>query len=211
MTGRTALRGALEQMPVIGIIRGCPSEHVVAAATAAFDAGILALEVTLDSPSPFDAIRAASAALPDALIGAGTVRTPDEVDRVAAAGAAFIVAPIVSVPVIEAAVAAGIPVLPGAASPTEIWTAVEAGAFAVKVFPARELGGPAYLKAIAAPLGHPALVPTGGVGIDDAAAYLSAGALAVGIGGSVFPSAAMAAGDAGRVGSLATELVRSLG
>lgn len=211
MTGRTALRGALEQMPVIGIIRGCPSDHVVAVAIAAFDAGIRVMEVTLDSPEPLEGIRAVSAALPDAVIGAGTVRTPDDVEQAAAAGAAFIVAPVVSIPVIETAVAAGIPVVPGAASPTEIWTAVEAGAFAVKVFPARELGGPAYLAAISAPLGRLALVPTGGVGIEDAAAYLAAGAFAVGIGGSVFPSAALVAGDAGRVGSLATELVRSLG
>ncbi len=211
MTDSTTLRSALDRTPVIGIIRGCPSEFVVDVGRAAFDGGIQALEVTLDSPDPLEAVRALSAALPDAVIGAGTVRTVEDVDRVAAAGAGFIVSPIVSVPMVEAAAVHGLPVLSGAATPTEIWLAINAGAFAVKVFPARELGGPRYLGAISGPLGHPALVPTGGVGIDDAAAYLAVGARAVGVGGSVFPSAALAVGDVGRVGSLATELVRALG
>lgn len=210
MTGSTTLRSALERTPVIGIMRGCPSRHVLAVGGAAAAAGIPALEVTLDSPDPLASIRFLVAGLPDAVIGAGTVRTVPDLDAAIAAGAAFIVAPIVSLQVIEAAVARDVPILPGAATPTEISAAFDAGAFAVKVFPARELGGARYLSAVSGPLGNPPLVPTGGVGVDDAAGYLAVGALAVGVGGSVFPTAALAAGDAGRVGSLATELVRSL-
>lgn len=144
------------------------------------------------------------------LIGAGTVRTTGDVQLAAAAGASFIVSPMLSVSVVKAAADHDLICLPGASTPTEIWAALEAGADAVKVFPARELGGPAFLRAIGGPLGRPPLVPTGGVATGDAAAYLTAGALAVGVGGSVFPSDALASGDTLQVGSLAAELVRSL-
>lgn len=210
MTDGDRLRSALTRTAAIGIIRGCPREFVVDVGAAAFEAGIGALEITLDSPDPIGGIQDLVDALPDAAIGAGTVRTVAEMEASIAGGASFIVSPILSSSMIEAASSHGVPVLPGAATPTEIWAAVEAGAFAVKVFPARELGGPGYLSAVLGPLGQPALVPTGGVGIDDAASYLAVGAFAVGVGGSVFPASALAEGDSARVGSLAVELVRSL-
>jgi len=210
MTDADMLQDALSRTPVVGIIRGCPSAHVVSIGAAAADAGILTLEITLDSPDPIDSIRELAAALPHAVVGAGTVRTVNDVERVVAAGARFVVSPISSVLMIEAAAAHGVPVLPGAATPTEIWAALEAGAFAVKVFPARELGGPGYLGAIRGPLGSPPLIPTGGVGVANASDYMGAGALAVGVGGSVFSREALASADTAWVGSAAIELVRSL-
>jgi 2-dehydro-3-deoxyphosphogluconate aldolase/(4S)-4-hydroxy-2-oxoglutarate aldolase len=201
---------ALQEVPVIGIMRGCPVEHAAAIGSAAFAGGIRVIEITLDSPQPEVALRNLIEACPALVVGAGTVRTPADVEFAVGAGASFIVTPVFSPAVVAAARSLGVPILPGASTPSEIWAALEAGAFAVKVFPARELGGPAYLKAIREPLGHPPLVPTGGVAIGDGPAYLLAGALALGVGGSVFPLSSLVDGDAGHVGSLAAEMVRSV-
>lgn len=201
---------ALDQLPAVGIMRGCPAGHAAAMAAAARDAGFTVIEVTLDSPSPAEVIAELAAHFPDLVVGAGTVRTEASVGLAADAGAGFVVSPILSRPVLEACSSRGLPCLPGAATPTEIWTALEWGAAGVKVFPAAELGGPAFIRAVRAPLGSPPLIPTGGVDAGNAAAYLEAGARAVGVGGSVFSVAAMAAGDTARVGSLAAALVEAV-
>ncbi len=173
---------------VIGIIRGCPTSSIVAVAGAAVSAGLEAVEVTLDSPSAATSIRALRNAFDGVAVGAGTVRTVAGVNAAADAGAVFIVSPFVDRDVITAALERGLAVLPGAATPTEVWGAAAAGATAVKVFPAASLGGPDYIAALRAPLGDIALVPTGGVGVDDAADYLAAGAAAVGVGSALFPA-----------------------
>jgi 2-dehydro-3-deoxyphosphogluconate aldolase/(4S)-4-hydroxy-2-oxoglutarate aldolase len=208
--GPGSLFEALDRLPAVGILRGSPVAHLGAIAAAAVAAGFTVLEVTLDSPGPLEGIGLLQKAHPDVVVGAGTVRTEAEAEEAIAAGARFIVTPMLDPEVVTTCVTAGIPVVPGAATPTEIWRALDLGASAVKVFPARELGGPAYLRAVLGPLGRPPLVPTGGVGTDNAAALLEAGALAVGVGGSVFPADALRDGDAGRVGSLASALVRSI-
>lgn len=201
---------ALDRLPAIGILRGCLPATVTQVATAAVDAGFAALEVTLDSPDPLASITRLTETLPEVVIGAGTVRRADDADRAIEAGAAFVVTPMLSHEVVAVCRRRGVPSIPGAATPTEIWAAVNLGAAAVKVFPARQLGGPAYLSAVLGPLGNPPLVPTGGVGPDNAAALLDAGARAVGVGGSVFPYEALRDGDAARVGSLASAFVRSI-
>jgi 2-dehydro-3-deoxyphosphogluconate aldolase/(4S)-4-hydroxy-2-oxoglutarate aldolase len=210
MASHTDLLAALDRSPAIGVMRGCPLENAVAVATAAARAGFRAVEVTMDSAEPGPSIRSIIAALPEVVVGAGTVRSPEEAEAAVAAGAAFLVTPVLALPVVAAAGSLGVPVIPGAATPTEIRTALDAGAAAAKVFPARELGGPAYLRAIAAPLGHPPVIPTGGIEAADGGAYLEAGALAVGFGGSVFPAHAMAAGDTDLIGSLAAAAVAGL-
>lgn len=204
------LLAALEHTPVIGVMRGCPFEHSSVIGAAAADAGFAVLEITMDSPRASEAIAALAAALPAVTVGAGTVRSPAEVEEVAAAGARFVVSPVLSLPVLEAGRRLGVPVVPGAATPSEIWSALAAGAAAVKVFPARELGGPDYLQAIQAPLGDPPLIPTGGVDASNLRAYLDAGALAVGLGGSVFPTRSLTAGDATAVHALAAEAIRAI-
>jgi 2-dehydro-3-deoxyphosphogluconate aldolase/(4S)-4-hydroxy-2-oxoglutarate aldolase len=207
---RHPLFGALAETPVIGIIRGCPIAYLDGVAGAAVGAGISVLEVTMDSPDPLRAIAGLAERQPEAVIGAGTVHTTEELGSAVDAGARFIVTPFLSDDVMAAAGARQIPIVPGAATPTEIQRAIDLGAAAVKVFPARELGGPDYVKAIRGPLLDPLLVPTGGVGVDNARAFLEAGAFAVGVGGSVFPSAALASGDSGRVRSLASALVEAI-
>lgn len=143
--------------------------------------GIGLLEVTLDTPGALPAIERAGAG---AAVGAGTVRTPDEVRAAADAGAAFVVSPGLFEPVVEAARDRGIDVVPGALTPTEVARAAELGAAAVKLFPA-SLGGPRYVRSLRGPFPDIPLVPTGGIGVDDVAAYLEAGADVVGLGGEL--------------------------
>ena len=201
---------SLAEVRVIGILRGCPPEHVVFVAGAATDAGLAVLEVTLDSPGALQSIELLGKTFPGLVIGAGTVRTVEEVAEAVRAGASFIVSPVVDEQVISACDQYSIPVLPGAATPTEVSRALRAGAGAVKLFPAAQLGGPGYVAAIRGPLGNPRLVPTGGVSIENGRAFLDAGAAALGVGGSVFAPDALARGDAGEVRSRATAFVRSI-
>lgn len=143
-----------------------------------------------------DALREYAADAPPGLaLGAGTVTTPAEALAAVEAGATYLITPTTSTEVIAEAVRLGVPVLPGAYTPTEILTAWRAGATMVKLFPAAT-GGPGYLRAVRAPLPHVPLVPTGGIGVTDAPAYLAAGAAALGIGGPLV-------GDACEGGSLA--------
>lgn len=190
------LSAALSRLPVVGIIRGCPPDHLVGIATAAAGEGLVALEVTLDSPDPLRGIETLASSLPDIVVGAGTVHTAEEAGAAIEAGASFIVSPTVSGTTVDVCVAAGIPSLPGAATPTEISAALKRGAYAAKVFPAKQLGGPDFIKAVLAPLHHPRLVPTGGIDAGNAGKYLSAGAHAVGVGGSIFSRESLLAGDA---------------
>jgi 2-dehydro-3-deoxyphosphogluconate aldolase / (4S)-4-hydroxy-2-oxoglutarate aldolase len=186
-------------VPIIGILRKCPPGYTTRIVAAVAEAGIDHIEVTLDSAEPFEQI-SALAATEGLVVGVGSVTQADQVDRAVGAGAQFVISPVVASEVIAACTRLGVPCVPGAATPTEILTALTLGATAVKVFPIAQLGGPAYLRAIASPLGGPPLVPTGGVSPDNAGAYLAAGAVALGVGGSLFSAAALADGD--------TEVVR---
>ena len=176
----------LAGVPIVGIIRGYQPEAAIEAARIAVDAGLAVIEVTLDSPGAVDAISTMSSEL-GVDVGAGTVSSASQVHSVVDAGARFVVTPAFSEEVVGACVDLGIPVVPGVATPTEIVTALAAGAPAVKIFPARELGGPDYLKAIVKPLGSPPMIPTGGVVPSDARRYLENGAVAVGAGSALFP------------------------
>jgi 2-dehydro-3-deoxyphosphogluconate aldolase / (4S)-4-hydroxy-2-oxoglutarate aldolase len=210
VTGLGSSLSQLAALPVIGILRRCPPDGVEAIAGAAIDAGFQALEVTFDSAEPARQIRTIRAAFPEVAVGAGTVLERDDLGEAAGAGAAFVVTPVVDEELIAACAALGLPSLPGAATATEVWRAHRAGATAVKVFPAEQLGGPAYLRALRAPLGGVELVPTGGVDAANARNYLEAGAVALGVGSSVFDPAAMRDGDATAVGRAAAAFVEVL-
>jgi 2-dehydro-3-deoxyphosphogluconate aldolase/(4S)-4-hydroxy-2-oxoglutarate aldolase len=111
------------------------------------------------------------------------------------AGAQFLFTPHVNTALIKAAVAADVPIVPGALSPTEIVTAWDAGASCVKVFPIEAVGGTSYIKSLQGPLGHIPLIPTGGVRLENAMSFIAAGAIAVGLSGDLFPKPLIAAGD----------------
>lgn len=173
--------------PLIAILRGITPAEAVPVAEALIAAGIEAIEVPLNSPRPLDSIAALVASCGGrALIGAGTVLTPDEAAAVAATGARLIVAPDSNPAVIAAARAAGCTALPGVFTATEAFAAIRAGASGLKLFPAAQLG-PAGLKALKAVL--PAAVPVfavGGVGPADFAAWRAAGAAGFGLGTALY-------------------------
>lgn len=150
--------------------------------------GVQALEFTLTSEGALDAVEAAVGVAGDrAAVGAGTVLYEEQVTAVADAGAQFVVSPHVSPAVIAASHARGLLALPGAFTATEVQLAVDSGARMVKLFPAQPAGIP-YLKALRGPLDQVAFVPTGGIGIDEIARFLSAGAVAVALGSSLVQS-----------------------
>lgn len=182
MTGpAVALAEAFDRTPIVAIIRCRARVELTDVLRVLVTAGIGCVEVTVPTPGSLESIEAAAQDHPGLLIGAGTVLTVDDVDRCARAGARFLVTPVVDTQVIRRAVAAGLPIVPGALTPTEIVTAYAAGAAAVKVFPAARLG-PDYLRDLSGPLPQLPLVPAGGIGLDDVAPYLHAGAAAVGLG-----------------------------
>jgi len=171
----------LIELCAVAVIRAEEPEIAMRAAHALVQGGVKALEITMTVPGAIDVIREMTAAETDAVIGAGTVLTSDEVERCADAGARFIVSPVCIEEVVRAARALDLVVMPGAFTPTEAFTAWQWGADFVKVFPAARLG-PRYLGDLLAPLPNIRLVPTGGITADNAGEYLAAGASLLGLG-----------------------------
>ncbi|MEC3915900.1 bifunctional 4-hydroxy-2-oxoglutarate aldolase/2-dehydro-3-deoxy-phosphogluconate aldolase [Nocardia sp. CDC160] len=179
------------KVPVIAILRAPSAERFAEVAAVLQESGITAVEFTLNSAGALDALReCAGFAHP---VGAGTVLTAADAARAVAAGAAYLITPAVIEEVIAEGRRLGVPVLSGALTPTEIHRAWTLGSSMVKVFPAA-VGGPDYIKAVRAPLPDIPLVPTGGVGLREARAYLDAGAAALGIGSPLLGDAC-AGGD----------------
>jgi 2-dehydro-3-deoxyphosphogalactonate aldolase len=187
MTPLEELNARLSECPLVAIIRGVTPGEVEATGQAIYHAGIRIIEVPLNSPEPLDSIARLARALGDrALIGAGTVLDPADVERVHGTGARLIVSPNTSVPVIEAAVRAGMVSLPGYFTPSEAFTALGAGATGLKLFPA-EGATPAVLK------GQKAVIPkdvpvlaVGGVSPDGMRPWIEAGAAGFGLGSGLY-------------------------
>lgn len=172
----------IEEGRVIAILRGDFAALIEEIAAAIIDGGVTALEVPLNAPDALRSIaRLARLYSSRIAIGAGTVLSADDLSRAADAGAQFIVSPNRNCRVIEATKRRGLVSLPGCFTPSEIIEALEAGADALKIFPANCLG-PAFVKGVRAPLPDVRLVPTGGVTPEIAREYLAAGAWAVGVG-----------------------------
>ncbi|GAB3325358.1 bifunctional 4-hydroxy-2-oxoglutarate aldolase/2-dehydro-3-deoxy-phosphogluconate aldolase [Larkinella ripae] len=172
--------------PIIGIIRNIPAETVKRILPIYREAGLTNVEITMNTPGAEGLIRDAVANEQAGLnIGAGTVCSETDLDRALAAGAQFIVTPILNETVIQTCVERGIPVFPGAFTPSEIYKAWLLGAPMIKVFPAASLG-PAYLREVKAPLNQVKLLPTGGISLANMRDFLKAGADGLGIGGQLF-------------------------
>ncbi|MBA3576138.1 MAG: 2-dehydro-3-deoxy-6-phosphogalactonate aldolase [Sphingomonas sp.] len=175
------------QCPLVAIIRGVTPEDAAGIGRALFDGGIRIVEVPLNSPEPFASIERIAAELgEDALIGAGTVLDPADVQRVKAAGGRIVVSPNSNPDVIRATVAAGMVSSPGIFTPSEAFAALDAGAHALKLFPA-EAASPKVVKSIRAvlPKDVPLLV-VGGVTPDTVGAWMGAGANGFGLGGGLY-------------------------
>ena len=184
----------LREIGLVPVLRAESEEQALALATAVAAGGVNVLEVTMTVPGAFRVMRRLAKELPNILIGAGTVLDAETARLCILEGAEFVVSPALKIATIEMCHRYGVPVIPGALTPTEILTAWEAGADAVKVFPASAMGGAKYLKSIKAPLPQVELVPTGGVSLATAAEFLEAGALALGVGADLVNPKAIAEG-----------------
>jgi 2-dehydro-3-deoxyphosphogluconate aldolase/(4S)-4-hydroxy-2-oxoglutarate aldolase len=173
-------------LPVIGIIRGLTLEETLGILPYYIKAGFTTVEITMNTPNAEQMIRVIADQYNGVLnIGAGTVCTDKELDLALAAGAQFIVMPIINESVIKSCVQEKIPVFPGAYTASEIFQAWALGATMVKVFPASSLG-PEYIKDLRGPLNQIKLIPVGGVNIDNCLDYMKAGASGLGIGSQLF-------------------------
>lgn len=177
---------AAATMPLVAILRGLPPADAVVVGHALVAHGMSLIEVPLNSPQALTSIAALAAALPDALVGAGTVLTPQQVREVHAAGGQLIVSPNFNAAVVAEAMRLGLVCLPGVMTPSEAFAALAAGADGLKLFPA-EMASPAVVKALRAVLPASALLlPVGGITPDTMGAYRQAGANGFGLGSALY-------------------------
>lgn len=190
--------------PVVPVIVVEDLAHAAPLARALVAGGLPALEVTLRTPVALDAIRA-MAEVPGGVVGAGTLLTPADVKAAKAAGAKFGVSPGATDRIIDACIEHDLPLLPGAATATEIMVLLEKGFTVQKFFPAEQAGGAAYLKSIGSPIPQVKFCPTGGIGLKNARDYLGLKNILC-VGGSwVAPKEAIAQGDWAAITALAAE------
>jgi len=194
----------------IAVIRSAHLELGQQMATAVAQGGMHLIEITWNSDRAAELIQHLRQELPHCTIGAGTLLTLADVQAAIAAGAQFLFTPHVNPRLIQAAQSQQIPMVAGALSPTEIVMAWQAGATCVKVFPVQAVGGVSYIQALQGPLGQIPLVPTGGVTVANAPDFLAAGAIAVGLSGSLFPAAAIRSGQWEAITTQARQLVQTI-
>ena len=198
----------MRESGVVAVLRGVDAAVVEAVGDALRAGGVTAMEVTMGSDDSLEALEALAAHFEgeNVVVGAGTVLDSETARQVHLAGASFVVSPTFDEGVVETCNRYGIPVAPGVATPTEALSAYEAGADLCKVFPASTYG-PGHLSSMGGPLPQIPLMPTGGVGPDNAAAYVEAGAEMVGAGGSLLPDDVLEREDWDEVQARAEELV----
>ena len=199
------IRDIMSSSPVIPVLTIQLLEHAVPLAQALVRGGLRVLEVTLRTACALEAIRAMRAAVPDAIVGAGTLTRARDFSDCAAAGAQFGVTPGLTAELIAAATKSGLPLLPGIMTPAELIAARAAGFTACKLFPAQQAGGVGMLKALGGPFPEHVFCPTGGVSRANAAEYLALpNVLCVG-GSWMLPKAALEAGDYATVETIARD------
>src|SRR5436309_68367 len=193
---------------LVAVVRSPDSRQLVDVARALADGGITVVEITMSVPNALDVLHEVRQALGERLVlGAGTILDPETARAALLAGAEYLVSPTLNLDVIRLCQRYDKLVMPGAFSPTEILTAWEAGADIVKVFPA-EVVGPAFFKALRGPLPQIRLMPTGGVDLTTAAAFLQAGACCLGVGGQLIEPKAVAERNFDRIRDLAGQYVQ---
>jgi 2-dehydro-3-deoxyphosphogluconate aldolase/(4S)-4-hydroxy-2-oxoglutarate aldolase len=194
MTTHSPSRLALP--PLVAVLRAGSAARLPEVCEVLYSEGFRAFEFTLTTPGATAALLETRRRLPeDVVLGVGTVLTLDDVEALAEAGADFLVSPVFFPAALAKAIDLGVPFVPGTATPTEAYQAWQSGAAMVKLWPVSALGGPAYVRAVLQVLPNLLLMPSGGIGEDEAGAYLAAGAAAVGLGGGFQGDAAEPAGD----------------
>ena len=186
MTPHDKFAAALQGIPLVGILRGLKPDEALPVGQALVNTGWTLIEVPLNSPQPLQSIEAMAAALPQALVGAGTVLSAGDVRNVHAAGGQLVVSPNFNADVVREALRLGMVCLPGVMTATEAFAALQAGATGLKLFPA-EMITPAVIKALRAVLpADTRLLPVGGISFENMGAYLRAGANGFGIGSALY-------------------------
>lgn len=198
----------LDLAPVVPVVVVSDAADAVPLARALVAGGLPAIEVTLRTPGALDAIRAIAGEVPGAVVGAGTVLTPEQVGACVGAGARFLVSPGWTDALLTAMRGSGVPFLPGVSTTSEVVALLERGVREMKFFPAQAAGGTAYLRSLAGPLPQARFCPTGGIGPANAPEYLSLPNVGC-VGGSwMVPADAVAAGDWARIEELARGAAR---
>ena len=206
MSREVILKRILES-GIVAVVRAESSELLAQVVKALADGGVTSAEITFTVPNAIDVIKQVRRELGDSIVlGAGTVLDTETARAAILAGAEYLVTPTVNVEVIKLCRRYDTPIMAGAFTPTEILTAWEAGADIVKIFPA-DVGGPGYLKSLRGPLPQIKVMPTGGVDLTTAEAFLKAGACCLGVGSSLVDPKTVAAGDFGRIRDLAAQYV----
>jgi 2-dehydro-3-deoxyphosphogluconate aldolase/(4S)-4-hydroxy-2-oxoglutarate aldolase len=202
---------ALRDGGIVPVIRADSADTALRIVDALVSGGIRTLEITMTVPDAIGAIKVVADRFGSSvLLGAGTVTSRALAEGSLDAGAEFLVTPCVVPDVIAVAKERDVAVLPGAMTPTEVFTAWSAGGDIVKIFPASNVGGASYLKALKGPFPQIPLCPTGGVNLQTIGEFVKAGASAVGVGGELVSKAAIDAGDYGKITELAKQYVAAL-
>jgi 2-dehydro-3-deoxyphosphogluconate aldolase/(4S)-4-hydroxy-2-oxoglutarate aldolase len=207
MRSKDEIMTRLIEPGVVAVVRAQRTEQVIPLGEALLAGGVLAIEITMTTPNAIEAIRTARATFGGrALIGVGTVLDSRTASLAIEAGAEFVVSPIMRPEIAQTARAAQKPVMLGAFTPTEAQAAYEAGSDFIKIFPADVLG-PAYIKAILAPLPHLRIIPTGIAKPEDVTGFIKAGCVGVGLGSLLIPQPALREGNWAEVSRLGREFV----
>jgi 2-dehydro-3-deoxyphosphogluconate aldolase/(4S)-4-hydroxy-2-oxoglutarate aldolase len=187
---------AITHVGVVPVVRTSTAEQALKAIEAIYKGGIRAAEVTMTVPGAIRVLEKVADEFGDRIVlGAGTVLDPETARACMLAGAEFFVTPNLRISTIEMCKRYSKVICPGALTPTEVVTAWEAGADVIKIFPADSVGGAKYIKALKAPLPHIEMIPTGGVSVETAGAFLKAGACAVAVGGELVNAKLISEGD----------------
>ncbi len=200
----------LRKNRVIAVIRTSKMELARQMAKAVAAGGIRIIEITWNTHQAAELITLLRSELPTCTIGTGTLLTLEELQKALKIGCQFVFTPHTNAAMIQTAKIAGVPIIPGALSPTEIVTAWQAGASCVKIYPISAVGGANYIKSLQGPLGEIPLIPTGGVTLENGKEFIKAGAIAVGLSGKLFPEKLIIAQDWEAIAQQAQVIVKQL-
>jgi 2-dehydro-3-deoxyphosphogluconate aldolase/(4S)-4-hydroxy-2-oxoglutarate aldolase len=193
---REEICSRIRAIGVVPVVRVSSARLALHAVEALIAGGISVVEITMTVPNPLAAIGEVAVRFAgSALVGAGTITSADQARAAIDAGAQFVVSPGFDAAIVDAAHAAGVPAIPGVLTPSEIMAATRAGADWLKIFPCSALGGAKYLRSLRGPFPELRAMPTGGVTLSNAAEYIEAGAVALGVGSELVDDAELAAGE----------------
>jgi len=201
------VRSIIEKVGIVPVIRASSAEEALFAADCVAKGGVPIVEITMTVPGAVEVIRELVKAMPQVLVGAGTVLNEGSARQCADAGAQFLVTPGFNAPTVAAASELNLLIMVGALTPSEIMAASDSGADFIKIFPCGSMGGPKYIQALRGPFPKVPFVPTGGENLETAADYIRAGAAALGVGGEMISRDALKASNGDVISKLAALFV----